>query len=700
MAVTTRRCVTGWLVFFIVWAWSSGAIAASSTSDVSPDQTRAHSDTLSNDALNAIQTGTFEVVVRKLTKDSLTYERPLPLDLLPYTIRNDHYISMGTAFAIGLNRFVSAAHVMEINLASLYEDYALRNREGRVFKIDKILKYSGHRDFVVFSVKDAPATTFFETNTTPRINQKVYAVGNALGSGVVIRDGLYTSDTPEEQDGEWKWMRFSAAASPGNSGGPLLDTAGRLIGVIVRKSENENLNFALPIAEVVAAEDRVAVEDARLIYRIDNVQMTKTGVFRHTVPLPKTLPELRREILAHRDRFSRQLMLDLFGENRAEIFPNGKGAATLLHTNLSSVFPGLIAQDTDMVWKVYHPTGQENADLGANGRLAYGNMGNGTYFRLRKPDDVALTALYGDSKLLMDFILQGINFRRTVGPETIKIVSLGKAKEESVYTDAYQRKWALKIWPVEYSDQMVALLALPVPTGYAGTIRIVSAASFQSNLDDMKALADFIYLSYYGSLRHWREFLAAGKNHLPPAFADLRLDIDYSRQFQFRSPRLTFTYPATLMKVTEDSDLGLDFSYFQDGETVRWDISRIVVGEDKNSNVAFHVRRNLRPSKVLNDSFHNTWSNIARGLHPYNRTIYFDDEKTVISAVHTTEAEALRRMEFPFLYTLTYVTDGNLDQERAEERLTVFDRTLTIYERGRSSASLGGADRLTRSTAP
>jgi serine protease Do len=31
----------------------------------------------------------FEVVVVKQTKDSLTYERPLPLDLLPYLERTD-----------------------------------------------------------------------------------------------------------------------------------------------------------------------------------------------------------------------------------------------------------------------------------------------------------------------------------------------------------------------------------------------------------------------------------------------------------------------------------------------------------------------------------------------------------------------------------------------------------------------------------
>ncbi|HEY8287755.1 MAG TPA: serine protease, partial [Acetobacteraceae bacterium] len=91
---------------------------------------------------------------------------------------------------------------------------------------------------MVFSLASPPAEDALTPDTRPPLNQVVYSVGNALGTGIVIRDGLYTSDTPEQQDGSWKWMRFSAAASPGNSGGPLLDASGKLIGVVLMKSAN------------------------------------------------------------------------------------------------------------------------------------------------------------------------------------------------------------------------------------------------------------------------------------------------------------------------------------------------------------------------------------------------------------------------------------------------------------------------------
>jgi hypothetical protein len=59
----------------------------------------------------AIRAATFEVVLKKPEHDPLTYEKPLPLDLLPFVERNDAYRSIGTAFALGHNTYVTAAHV-------------------------------------------------------------------------------------------------------------------------------------------------------------------------------------------------------------------------------------------------------------------------------------------------------------------------------------------------------------------------------------------------------------------------------------------------------------------------------------------------------------------------------------------------------------------------------------------------------------
>lgn len=152
-------------------------------------------------------------------------------------VGHDKYRSVGTAFALGANRYATAGHVILLGMGSQFGPPGLRDGSGKVYAIDQVLRYFDRQDFAVFSLREQPQEVrYLKTGPKPALNAAVFAVGNALGQGVVIRDGLYTSDTPEEQDGEWSWLRFSAAASPGNSGGPLVDERGRVVGVVLRHS--------------------------------------------------------------------------------------------------------------------------------------------------------------------------------------------------------------------------------------------------------------------------------------------------------------------------------------------------------------------------------------------------------------------------------------------------------------------------------
>ena len=80
--------------------------------------TAAATEPLSADIQAKIRAETFEVVLKKPKPDSLTYEKPLPLDLLPYIQRTDEYLPIGTAFAIGNGRYVSAVHVFAAGMGS------------------------------------------------------------------------------------------------------------------------------------------------------------------------------------------------------------------------------------------------------------------------------------------------------------------------------------------------------------------------------------------------------------------------------------------------------------------------------------------------------------------------------------------------------------------------------------------------------
>ena len=81
-----------------------------------------------------------------------------------------------------------------------------------------------------------------------RNGQKVYLIGNSLGSGTCITSGII-SDAHRNMPGlSYPYIMTDAAANHGNSGGPLLNEDGKVIGVLVSGVQNaEGMNYAIPI---------------------------------------------------------------------------------------------------------------------------------------------------------------------------------------------------------------------------------------------------------------------------------------------------------------------------------------------------------------------------------------------------------------------------------------------------------------------
>ena len=632
--------------------------------------------------MDDISNAVYEVVVPKPTTDSLQYEKPLPMDLLPYSTRTDKYYPLGTAFAISPSEFVSAAHVMNLGSRSQFKEIFLRDKEGKVYSIEKVLKYSKNRDFIVFSLHHAKARGFLPTNKSPRLNQRVYAVGNALGEGIVIRDGLYTSDTPEEEAGEWKWIRFSAAASPGNSGGPLLDHDGRVIGIVLRKSPSENLNYAVPILEVINANKNVAVVQTRMRYILDNMDMTKRETLRREITLPKTYQELDSELNAMMDQFSNKLLKDLLAENGGTIFPHGPGSTRLFYKSYNAVFPRLIVKGKDGNWDAFYPNRTREADLGNNGHLTCGTLGSTTFLYIHKPEGIPLGTFYGDSKLFMDMILKGGDRYREVGPENIKITSMGRAFEDDRFTDSYGRIWMVRTWLIEYDDRKVVTFSLPVPGGCIVMMRTGRTGDVdREDIPELKALSDFIYVSYYGAFKEWQEFLGM-KNLLPSIFSTLDIHIEKNKSFRFKSARLCLSYGPEVMKISDKSGFQLDFGYFQEKGKAVWDINEIIATEEKYSQVGYAVSRMMKPPKELGDQYQSNWENMVERKFPYDRSAYYKDKVTIISTTNCGDGQGAKKEAFSssVLYTVGFIKEGNVSQKEMEAKLEMFMRHLTIYE--------------------
>ena len=614
-----------------------------------------------------VREATFEVVMKKPEKDTLTYEKPLPLELIPFQERNDKYRSVGTAFAIAPNTFVTAAHVIGLGVASQFGPPAIRDGENRVYAIDRVLKYSNHEDFVVFTVIGAPAVTPLATNTAAAIDDPVFAVGNALGEGIVIRDGLLTSLTPEAQDGRWKWLRFSAAASPGNSGGPLLDSQGRVIGLVARKSPNENLNFALPIDRVLDATDKTGVFETRESFGITKVlRGTIVADFKETFPLPAPFPQFAQDVRAAILKYFTTQYAKLVAAESASIFPQGK-SAKLLAEPYTDPEPTVIAQEDDDTWEAKPCTPATVTELSGDGRVWHCAGGpGGMLFRLQYPGYAADDHRYHDSKEFMDLMLQGLAVPRVVGTQNVRITSLGPAHSDNVIRDHFGRAWQLRSYAIGYADIYLMTLALPTPDGYVGIASMVPSGLEDIQAEGLKFLADFIYSSYSGSLPQWQAFLQR-KDLRPAVFDHVRLQFDLGKAVRFDSPRLQFD-SSGLAVAGAQSELKLRMAFMMDHGKLTWDIGGLVLKPDRDRKAFVAAFRQPRPGQDAGHELRERWEHMSHGDGEFAGTVQHDNDltdfwvRTVGRGAGFSDADATRPQ-----YELLYNLDRALLPRETEE---------------------------------
>jgi S1-C subfamily serine protease len=636
--------------------------------------------TLAPAVQQSVGSATFEVVLAKPAEDPLTYEKPLPLELLPFRERNDKFRSIGTAFAIGPDRFVSAAHVFDAGVGSQYGPLALRDAAGRTYPVDQILKFSNARDFVVFSVRDAPTVVPLEARVHPTLNQPVFAVGNAFGEGVVIRDGLYTSDSPEEMDGRWQWLRFSAAASPGNSGGPLVDRDGKVIGIVLRKSPNENLNFALPIGIALDAPADAAAIEARATYRIAVSKTSDTFKFEERLPLPRGVADFLADELALLTRQLAKTHADFFERHGANLFPFGEHSQELLHSVHAAVFPRMISESDSGIWGVSGDNPQKT-QLDHNGYVQAANtVVSGMTFgvaRLRVPDDVQPETLVEDSKQFMDLVLKAVPLQRTIGSDAVRVTSLGRAREDSWLTDYFGRRWQVRAWFIPFSDTVMLTLAMPTPDGFVFIMAQVPTGIHSFMATEIGQLTRFMYVSFEGTLRQWKEFLGHPSAH-PEILSRLALQFDYGRGFGFKSPRFQMLVPAGVQAIGPDSVLDLGFSFFLDGDRPVWDVGAVRLADDQQGKQYVAVQREARPTGSLPDSFANHWRDVATGVAPFDGTPRSVNGRTEIMALVDAKEVAAGRSSVG--YTIAVNADGLQKPAHMKGALDTLRRGVTVFE--------------------
>jgi S1-C subfamily serine protease len=182
-------------------------------------------------------------------------------------------------------------------------DVAVRLSTGGGLEAD-IVGRAPNYDLAVIRLRDPQAPlrpVAVGSSADLRIGQYAFAIGNPFGLdqsltfGVIsaLHRRLPTSSGHQITD----VIQTDAAVNPGNSGGPLLDSSGRVVGVntaiISPSGSNAGIGFAIPI-DVVNRVVPMLIRDGRVptpgigIVAVSEQDATRAGV--EGIPILRTIP--------------------------------------------------------------------------------------------------------------------------------------------------------------------------------------------------------------------------------------------------------------------------------------------------------------------------------------------------------------------------------------------------------------------------
>lgn len=150
---------------------------------------------------------------------------------------------MGSGFIVNENGYiVTNYHVISDAKKIAVLTYSKDVLPVELIGVDKnkdiaLLKMSGKYDYLPLG-----------DSGSVKIGNKVIAIGNPLGLSFTVTEGIVSALGREGPNGLSEYIQTDVSLNPGNSGGPLIDTSGRVIGINNFKVGNaDSLGFALEI---------------------------------------------------------------------------------------------------------------------------------------------------------------------------------------------------------------------------------------------------------------------------------------------------------------------------------------------------------------------------------------------------------------------------------------------------------------------
>ena len=102
--------------------------------------------------------------------------------------------------------------------------------DGRTYSVISVLGYDADRDLAILSTGCTQSIPLSIRTDPAKTGEKVYAIGSSQGLTGTFSDGIVSAI--DREVGENVFIQTTAPISQGNSGGPLVDAEGEVVGIV------------------------------------------------------------------------------------------------------------------------------------------------------------------------------------------------------------------------------------------------------------------------------------------------------------------------------------------------------------------------------------------------------------------------------------------------------------------------------------
>ena len=164
--------------------------------------------------------------------------------------------AQGTGFIITSDGYVvTNAHVLE--------DASSANAitSEQEIKQLSLVGYSSTLDLALLKLSGSYDELEFADSNDVQVGEKVIAIGNPYGLSFSVSEGIVSATGRTASGFGGEYIQTDAALNAGNSGGPLINTDGEVIGINNFKIEGDNIGFALESNYIVDEVNRIALDN-------------------------------------------------------------------------------------------------------------------------------------------------------------------------------------------------------------------------------------------------------------------------------------------------------------------------------------------------------------------------------------------------------------------------------------------------------